>query len=294
MAHVYREKSLQLAAVEWMAREWSYDELAGDVEATGDRMDSIGLLAGTIIAIEVKPSVRGGMVWFQPDRSGSLEAKIASTVGGLYRGETGHQLDIIRGHWDSATAPEIAILAGGYTETGFSELRAMLEQRGSEWRFNSRIWEWTGECIETLFRFDQAAPRGDWLEVDVPTLIGKQKRAAPPSIDDLHRLAQRGGHSETFSAFLALAAAKGYRVQRRPTGIALSGPRDAGLAVSLFLTDIDQRHGINAGIDAARIDDLDEQGLPGVHAPRAGHLNTNRYFDSPDAVADLFARLRPA
>ena len=46
MGHVYREKSLQLAAVDWMAREWGYDELAGDVEATGDRMDSIGLLAG--------------------------------------------------------------------------------------------------------------------------------------------------------------------------------------------------------------------------------------------------------
>ena len=120
--HVYREKELQLAAVRWMADNWGYKELAADQEATGDRMDTIGLLGRQLIAIEVKPEVDRGLVWHDEALSGLLEPKISATLRGLYRGETGGQFGIMRDHWDRAGPPLIGILAGEYNSIGLFEL----------------------------------------------------------------------------------------------------------------------------------------------------------------------------
>ncbi|MCY1668492.1 hypothetical protein [Rhizobium sp. SL86] len=99
--YVYREKSVQMAAVGWMAAHWSYRELTSDEEATGDRMDTIGLLGQDLIAIEVKPSVHKGIVFHRDGRGGSLEAKLASTLSDLYAGVTGRQqLHVLHAHWD--------------------------------------------------------------------------------------------------------------------------------------------------------------------------------------------------
>lgn len=288
MVHVYREKSLQLAAIEWMTREWGYRELAADAEATGDRMDSVGLLDGSIVAIEVKPVVHAGLVAFRADRSGSLEAKIAATLGGLYRGPAIGQLAIIAGHWRRCRPPEIGILAGEYSAAGLSALKKLLVDRGEKWRFNSSVWHWTGEQVERLFRFDQATPIDEWADADVPTLIGRQPRAAMPTLDALLKIAARGGHAETLSYAIAEATRRGYSVKLRPTGLTFAARGKRGALMSLFVNDIDPVHGINFGVDASRTD-LDPDELPGSAAPRAGFLNTNRYIGSAEMAAKLFS-----
>jgi hypothetical protein len=110
--HIYREKELQWAAVRWMCTNLGYSELAADFEATGDRMDTLGWIAGQLIAIEVKPTVHGGMVWYREGRSGLLEAKLAATVGGLYRCNVQGLLATMLSHWDRTKPPLIGVLAG--------------------------------------------------------------------------------------------------------------------------------------------------------------------------------------
>lgn len=286
--HVYREKTLQLAATDWLRSVAGYEELAADVEATGERMDSVGLLEGSVIAIEVKPSVHAGMIYHRSNRSGSLEAKLAATVGGLYGGAENSQLSLLKNHWNPSLPLEIAILAGNYTNPGLAALKELLTQRGGAWRFNSRIWRWTGECVETLFRFEKAEPTDIWENVPIPPLIGKQQRQPALTLDHLHQLAVSGGHQETFSTFLKEAATRQYRLQLRRTGLTIRSRNCA--MISLFLTDIGEA-GINTGIDvSALLQGVME--LPGSEAPRAGYLNTNRYIGSPAAVSSLFALLR--
>lgn len=294
MEHVYKEKTLQLAAIGWLSEHKGYAELAGDVEATGDRMDSIGLLEGVVIAVEVKPAVYGGMTRFRDDRSGSLEAKIAATIGGLIRGVQDRQLEIIRKHWLPSEPPEIAILAGHYTDSGLAELKAMLEERGTGWCFNSRIWRWDGLQVETLFRFDRARVPGDWQQVSVPAMVGMQRRRPAPSMDEFRQIAEQSGYGDTFEAFLHHAREGNYRVSRLISCVNIRGPAKSGLVISVFLDGIYGDKGINAGVDAARIERAKGEDMPGEWAPRMGYMNTNRYFRSPEDVAHLFARIRPA
>lgn len=290
MGHVYREKSIQLASIDWMTREWGYQELAADVEATGDRMDSVGILDGSVIAIEVKPAVHAGIVRFQPNRSGSLESKIAATLGGLYHGAISRQHTLLTEHWQRSRPPEIAVLAGEYTGAGLSALQDLLADRGASWRFNSRIWQWKDNRIQTLFRFDEATAAETWADVQVPILVGNQPRTAALAVDALLELARNAGHEETLSAFVAEAKSGGYRVKFRPTGLTIISHSGRGAFISLFLTDVDPIRGINVGLDVNRFD-IGRDQLPGTAAPRAGFMNTNRYIGSAEAASKLFSMI---
>ena len=293
--HLYREKELQLAAVRWMADNWGYEELAADQEATGDRVDTIGLLDGQLIAIEVKPEVDRGLVWHDEGRSGLLEPKIAATLRGLYRGETGGQLGLMQARWVRAGPPLIGILAGEYNSTGLFELATMLRACSEAWCFNYRVFRWTGRRVETIGSRDDAPvpPEGAWDRVLVPELVSRPRRSTTPSLADLQALADQHGVGEIFSTFIEAAKARDFGIVRRPSGVGLRRPYregKAGIVLSLFLDRSDADRGINLGIDAEALGiALDE--LPGAEAPRAGFMNTNRFIREPEEFARLVERI---
>jgi len=87
---------------------------------------------------------------------------------------------------------------------------------------------------------------------------------------------------------------KGFRIQRRPSGIALSQPAGSGTVISLFLGESDADSGINTGIWAEELAIAADE-LPGRPAPRAGYLNTNRFIGDPmefERLLDLAATSR--
>jgi hypothetical protein len=86
-AHRYPEKTLQLTAIKWLKDHRGYREEYADEEARGARVDSVGLLEGRLALIEVKVTVGANVVEHAADRAHSLEAKIAGTLGPLYRRE---------------------------------------------------------------------------------------------------------------------------------------------------------------------------------------------------------------
>ncbi|WP_367782765.1 hypothetical protein [Mesorhizobium marinum] len=292
--HVYAEKALQQAAVSWMTRHWSYRELAADVEATGDRMDSIGLLRERVIAIEVKTSVNRRMVRFEGSSGNALEAKIAATIGGVYRAERAPQLDLIRHHWDQHKPIEVGVLAGNYSTDGLAELSQMLAERGGQWFFDSRIWKWNGNEIEELWRY-QALPDLSKVssgEIVVPVMVGQAQRRPAPSLQDFRRMAAEIGLSEVLETAIRLAQENSLRLSSRPTGIGVSRMRDGRTftILSVFLNRSDSQRGMNVGFDRAMfLGDLNT--LPGDEAPRAGFLNANRFLRRPADVEQLFQRL---
>lgn len=292
--HVYREKSLQQAAMAWMARHWDYSELASDEEATGDRMDSIGWLNGELIAIEVKPTVHGGMVYHRDDKGSSLEAKVACTLADLYAGISGRQLDILRQHWEQSAPLSIGILAGRYSQEGLKAVQSMLASRAAQWHFNYRIIEWTGTQALDRASYHEARPPADlaWHGLGVPRLVGRTIRVKT-SLEDLRLKAITQGVDALFEACVAEAKEAGFKVQARPTGLQLKRTKPDGTTglLALFLDQSDRQHGVNIGIDAAGFSiALDD--LPGCEAPRAGFLNTNRYLKTTSEIAALFQALR--
>lgn len=278
--YAYPEKSLQLAAIAWIAKNWVYHELASDAEATGDRMDSVGLISGKPTAIEVKTKIHSGLVRHKHRQSGSLESKISSTLLGFYSGQAGAQLGLIRRRWDGKTPLLIGILAGGYTKPGFAELLAMLATRSKEWRFNYLVLLWTGQKVEILFeeRSITAPNSGDWQSISIPYLIGKQTRAKT-TLCDLCKLADVHGVRSIFEKCLRLAHEHRLSVITRATGVTLKLPSELGgkSVLALYLSASNEGDGINVGIDADSLKiSLDK--LPGIFAPRAGFMNTNRFI----------------
>jgi hypothetical protein len=82
---IYPEKILQVEATAWLRAHWAYEEVLADAEAVGERVDSVGLLNGRLVMIEVKPAVYANIVDHAPDRPGSLGSKIAGALGPLYQ-----------------------------------------------------------------------------------------------------------------------------------------------------------------------------------------------------------------
>ena len=85
--HIYVEQTLQLTAIRWLREHRGYSELLSDDMAVGDRVDSVGLMGGRILLVEVKPVVRAGDVRHAEDRPGSIESKIAGVLRALHAKE---------------------------------------------------------------------------------------------------------------------------------------------------------------------------------------------------------------
>lgn len=288
--HLYKEKILQQAAVDWMRRHWDYRELASDEEATGDRMDSVGWLGCELIAIEVKPRIYGGMVYHRENGGSSLEAKVACTLADLYAGVRGGQLDILQEHWKRSAPISIGILTGDFSAEGLKQLESMLASRAAAWHFNYRIMQWTGADVIQRAASQRACPPLGlaWHTLSVPRPVGRVKRSHK-SMDEVRADAISRGVGELFDACVAEATEVGFSIQPRPTGLKLKRTYPSGSVglLAIFLDRSNRGTGLNFGIDTAGLA-LKPEDLPGRPAPRAGFLNCNRYLGTLGEITDLF------
>ncbi len=292
--HENREKSIQLAGVAWLERNWGYLELAGDPEATGDRMDSVGLMEDRIVAIEVKDRVPGGTVWYE-GKTGSIEAKLSATLRGLYYDEQSTQIDKVRCRWDAIHPPRLMILASCFSDRAYEELTGMLTCRCKEWNFNADILRWNGSDIDVLFAFNDANPLdpGAWAEISVPFQPGQAVQRRKMTIEDHRQQAAKNGTLDVLDAFISIAKGREFKITSRPRSVAMAREleRKAIALLGLFPGLPGAETGLNAGIDISQFSCSEDQ-LPGLPAPRAGFLNTNRRFRDPDEVDSLFKHYR--
>jgi hypothetical protein len=123
---MYNEKALQQAAIRWLSEHRGYSELLSDEEATGDRVDSVGLMDGRIHLIEVKPVLHGSVVRHPGDRPGSIESKIAGVLGALHAKEQDRVSRAVLANWSPVYPPVVAMLAARYTADGLQQLKELL------------------------------------------------------------------------------------------------------------------------------------------------------------------------
>ena len=285
MAAPYPEKRLQQAALSWLNQQGRYQEAYSDVEATGTRIDSSGILDGKPAAIEVKVSVTAGIVRHRAGASGSLEAKIAATLRAL-NGEIPSWLEPFRTRWSPSSYPTLIILAQSYSADGFDELRALLDERSSQWQFGFEVWQWTGSEIAVRHsNLEAVGGRKRAFPTEVPLLGGSAKRAGPRTFEEFLAMAADAGLEPVLRAFIEGARVRRLQLSRARTGISISRPGLKSKCATLFVEGAGPQ-GFNVGIDAEGLQ-LSAHMLPGIEAPRMGFMNTNRYIASTDAVSDL-------
>jgi hypothetical protein len=284
----YPEKVLQKAAIQWLKDHRAYREEYADEEARGARMDSVGVLEGRLALIEVKVTVGANVVGHAPDRAHSLKAKIAGTLGPLYRGEHNSVASAAHRVWDRRRPPLVCILARSFSADGLSALSALLMRRAEAWLFDFAIWKWNGEEIESLTScVGLIAPPGSYEGVEVPILVGRTPREKPRALAELQAIANERGVGELFRQFVQAAPDYGFRVERGRWCITLTrsveGYNRPQTVLGAYL---DGAAGIGLNVGCWReLIGVNEDELPGTRASKAlGFLNTNRLLTAADEV----------
>jgi hypothetical protein len=286
--HVYAESSLQLAAVDWLSKHSGYSEIISDHAAVGDLVDSVGVMAGRAVLIEVKPKIYGGSVRHAARRPGTIESKIARALKNLHDGEQDRVSRALRACWDRARPPVFAILARGYSAAGRHELKALLEQRSREWLFDYRVWQWTGSEVEELGGQNLApCPHpADYDLLKIDQLSANAFRNKARTLDEFRTIADARGVGPLFRYALTRSRALGYSCRPMRGNLCLKRANPEGkseFVVGLYIEASSAEFGMNVGVWLERTN-LSEPDLPGKEAPRKGHLNTNRYLQTMDEV----------
>lgn len=278
----------------WLSANWLFRPVFDDVEASGARFDSIGVMQKRLALIEYKVGVSEAIVRHQSDRPMSLEAKIAGGLRALYTNGPDDASVAANAVWDRQSPPLVAIAAERFSEPALQSLAAMLGQRGSDWSFDWAVWRWTGEATEELMRGKtaRALPAEEYAALELPHLVGRAARAASRSLEELVALASPE-EGRLLTQFAKSGRASGYRFRLGRTKLALLSKREERWVIVAAAYVGASADGLNVGIDrglagnAALIDDLEG-------ARPAGFLNTNVLVRSADDLRVLFAAIGPA
>lgn len=216
--HAYVELRLQTEAVRWLSDQWGYVEHLSDVQATGDRVDSVGTMDGRLVLIEVKPTVHAGLVRHASDRPGTIESKIAGALKGLYEGSIDRLSMTARTLWDPVRPPIIGLLAGQYSGAALTQLEDLLRRRAAAWCFDYRVWRWTGDAAAELAAADLRPPPSPdaYGKVAIERLIGRSTRGKPRTIDELLALAADRGVGDLFALAIDAATTLGNPAAEHP------------------------------------------------------------------------------
>lgn len=216
------EESLHAEAIGWLTANREFRLVFEDPdEKTGARLDLIGMLEGQVCLAEVKVSC-------PPSTVPSLERKFASAFHGHGATDSHPMLEAMRSVWDGASVPLIAVIAENFSEKGLHDLKAMLEQRATEWQADVEIWEWTGNALRTLFRRHQEMrARSPDHKINVRP-ASRRKQGTRATKAHLVAIATANGVDNLFGIAFADAVDLGLKCDFRKDSVTLTYKRGTG------------------------------------------------------------------
>jgi len=292
----YPEKRLQLAAIDWLKRVRGYTEVYSDEEATGARVDSIGLLAGQLVLIEVKTNVTPPLVDHRPDRAHSIESKIAGILRPLFHRERSAAAGIANRTWDRQRPPLVCVLADSFSTHGLASLSELFRRRSTEWYFDYAAWRWTGTDIDPVDEGVVPRPAAgfQYETILVPTLLGRTVRAKPKTVAELLADAAEHQCDALLAHLVSSARDAGFLVERGRTSVGFSIRLPDGskrVKVMGAYLDGSSAAGLNVGWWNEALG-LDIARLPGLPLQsKAGFLNSNRLLRSIAEVDRMLAEV---
>lgn len=291
----YPEKRLQLASVASLTSALQYHELYDDAEATGSRVDSIGILDGRLWLIEYKVNVSGRMVRHTPGKGSNLESKISGTLGPIYRRSMDPVSQLCNGAWNRSSPPVFVIIAKSFSSSAIEQLHELYAERGQAWRFELVALAWDGIRHTPVFegRPGSVGSTGHYDDCLVETQLTSQSRKKNMTMQQAKTRAEEVGVGELFAAFVTEARAYGVRLKCQIDSVsgAQHGHKPATI-LGCYFGRSNAAQGLHVGLENDAFA-LDAEAL-GKPAPIAGFIQSNRYLTSVDDVRLLFAALKPA
>lgn len=294
---INEERKVQLPAIEWLKKHWGYEEIisAEEDDAWGAPIDSVGLMAGRTLLIEVKVAVSGGSVRHHPTRPSSIESKISRTLSALFNGGDRYNLPAIRQIWDPTHPLVFVLLARDFTGGGLEEAKDVLKRRSFEWRFDYGIWQWTGKEVRKLSDGQLTpSPRlEEYKELRIPSLVGKSARSRPPSLAVHREEAARRGSLDIFDYAVRLAGDLGYKINTTGGGITLVAngkTRKRESSIGIFVTKSSKHNGMIFGFMSER-SEMEWNQLPGRPAPKVGVYSMPYRYIRPVEEVEIALRM---
>jgi hypothetical protein len=298
---INEEHKVQQPAIEWLKNNWGYEEImsAEEDEAWGAPIDSVGLMDGRTLLIEVKVSICGGSVRHLSNRPSSIESKISRTLVGVFNGDRRYNLPAIRQIWDRKHPLGFVLLAKDFTQGGFEEAKDVLKRRSSEWRFDYGIWQWTGQEVRKLAEEQLTpSPRAEeYTRLHIPLLVGKSTRSRAPSLAEHREEAGRRGLLDIFDFTVRHAGELAHKISTTGSGITLVAKgksRKRESSIGVFVRKSSKRNGMNFGFMSER-SDIQWNELPGRPAPKVGaYSGPYRYIHTLEDIDIALRMLAPS
>jgi hypothetical protein len=208
------EEGVQRPAVEWLVAKKGYHELVSDIGASGDRFDTIEIIGGRLHLLEVKATATPSMVFFDPAKTGSIEAKIPAALAQLRGGIPHPKWDSIRCEWMACGCepPKVVVLAAKFATGAADTLTAMLRARSSELGFDWALWRWNSTAVEEITS-GVAAGLSSGAPLLIRQLVGSTRRMPSRSLVELQALADNLGIGPLFAFTMTEAKRRGLRQQ---------------------------------------------------------------------------------
>lgn len=288
MSERYPEKNLQLAATAWLIEHRGFKPVYDDVEATGARFDSCGLIEGRLHLVEYKVEVSSTIVRHAPDRAMSLESKIAGGLRALYGGRSDPLTMAAAEVWSRKQRPVVVVAARGFSVGALKALEEIARERARAWAFDLQAWRWSGDAFQTLLDLEGENLGVPYERLDVPELIGKTKRNPNLTVGELQGQAEEEGVGDLFDAFIRLGTEAGFILVPGRTRLGLALPtRRSRVVAAAYLGPASRPGCLNVSTDPETfaVEPFETFSI----APSAGFLNRNVFVTEAAQIAKLLA-----
>ena len=282
----YREKNdVHLPILRSLETLGRYQEIWGDPEATGARVDSVGVLDGLPTAIEFKVSVAAGDAWFEPNGAWSVEAKLSGTLLPLYGGQMDPVSSAIRASGFGERPLTFVLAASRYADGVIDELEKMLIRRSNDWIFRYQVWRWDGSQIDVLLNGGTAISCA-WPEIQLPRQVPRSKPRVRLGLEGM-RQALGPGRSSIFDDVIETACRRGWKIVfvGRSAVVRVGGTPIA----TIYATDGTAHSGLIVGVDRSRGMGSSPEALPGteVVGKGVGHRDITRSIRSAAQFVEM-------
>lgn len=288
----YPEKRLQQQSVSNLIATKGYQESLEDSEATGDRVDSAGLINGRLWLIEYKVNVTGPMVRHSPSRPSTIESKIAGALRSIYNRESNRLAWASNAVWDRTSKPIVSVIARSFSATAREEFARLFDERGDYWHFDLVVLAWNGKEHESVFEGQSAdATPEDYDHSQIESLIGRQSRASNMTFGSALIRAGSLDLQDVFAAFIEMGKTKGVRWKFGRNSISGAIKRDRFQTIlGCYFDGSTAKDGLLIGLDRPAFGSgVEHLGRP---AAPEGYLNFNRYLGAVSDIAKLYNELR--
>jgi len=288
------EETLTRQFMPWFIKTREYIETYEDIDTSGgDPVDSAGSIDSKVVLIEFKHSISPREVRYSGSGGGSIEKKIRTVLKNLYHDQNDRITRSLRGI-DLDHEPLFILVVNRLSANVLGLLRQMLVELRPQWRFGYEIIRWNNDHGETL-EYSSPQPVSEDLltSIQFPAMpsTAPKRLGGQMSIADCCAIMKSEGLDSLMVTMLEKVQEFGGRkVGGSKNNVNFSfPPKVTRAALGIWPNDSDAQNGVFISYKLSKLQErfgrpITEETLPGIRAPRKGHLDASRFLKSRSEI----------